>query len=150
MTALSPNFTLEELVRSRDALRVGIENTPSAEVIANLATWCALLGEPIRSLLGVPLHVDSGYRSPRLNAYEHGSATSAHMVGCAVDIVPVGLSMNLAFSMIRGAGLPIDQLIFECNAWLHVGMVRPGTAPRGLYELAAAGSVPGNWTYTLA
>jgi hypothetical protein len=60
--------------------------------------------------------------------------------------------MQIAFAKIKASGLPFDQLIFECNAWLHIGMVQPGSSapPRGECLLASAGSVPGSWIYNLA
>ena len=59
--ALSPFFSLDEMTRSQTALRLGLDNTPPAEAIAELRRLCANLLEPARLLLGVPLHVDGGY-----------------------------------------------------------------------------------------
>ena len=36
---LSPNFTLEELTRSDIAARLGIDNTPGPDALANLGWW---------------------------------------------------------------------------------------------------------------
>ena len=43
---LSQNFTLQELVRSHSALRLGIDNTPDADVVASLERLCLQLLEP--------------------------------------------------------------------------------------------------------
>lgn len=149
MTQLSPNFTLEEMVRSQTALRLGIENAPSLLVIENLRYLANVLLEPIRSELGVPLHTDSGYRSPRLNQLIGGSATSVHPLGLAGDEIPIGMELRDAFARIRARkDLPIDQLILECNTWLHIGAARPGETPRREFMLATG--TPGNWHYTKA
>jgi zinc D-Ala-D-Ala carboxypeptidase len=144
-TPLSTHFTLEEMVHSQDAARLGIDNTPSLGSIANLTTLCALLLEPIRARLGVPISIDSGYRSPALNAQVGGSADSAHMTGCAADCIPQRRDLATCFAIIQKSGLPFDQLIFECNEWLHIGMAQPGAVPRGECLLASGG--PGAWTY---
>jgi hypothetical protein len=82
---LSEHFTLEELTRCELAARKGIDNTPTAEIERNLPALCTVLLEPTRTLLGVPMHANSGYRSFRLNIAVGGSETSAHLRGAACD-----------------------------------------------------------------
>lgn len=143
---ISPHFTLEELTFSQLALRTGLDNTPEDEDIANLKLLCASLLEPVRTLLGVPLHVDSGYRSPQVNAAVGGAHASAHMYGRAADVIPIGMDLRTAFDQIRShKELPIDQIIIECNAWIHLAIAATGTSPRG-EALLASGSA-GHWTY---
>lgn len=147
--SLSPNFTLEEMLRSSVALRRWIYNVPDPQSVAYLRQLCSTLLEPIRLLLGVPLHVDSGYRCSALNIAICGAVDSAHLYGRAADIIPVGIELQDAFDLIKQHGeLPIDQLIIECNAWLHVGMAPTGAKPRGEY-LVGSGA-PGHWSYTPA
>lgn len=146
MIQLSPHFTLEELVRSQVALRSGYDNKPSPDSVSNLTRICSELLEPIRTALAVPLHIDSGYRSPQLNRAVFGSPTSVHQVGLAADVIPVGLDLAQAFELIRGLkDLPIDQCIIECNTWLHIGGAVAGKPPR--HEFMTASGSPGRWTY---
>lgn len=151
---LSTHFWLSEMLRSQDALRQGIDNTPTDAVVNELRRLCAMLLEPARELLGnVWMHTDSGYRCPALNAYVHGSPTSAHMRGDAADEIPYGLSLRTAFDIIRRSALPFDQLIIECGAWLHLGIAAAGAAPRreamtGAMVLKADGSFD-HWVYTV-
>lgn len=145
MIELSPHFTLAELTFSQAALRRGIDNTPSVPDIDNLRRLCVTVLEPLRDLLGVPLHVDSGYRSAILNTLVGGATNSAHMEGRAVDIVPKGMSIHEAFSKIHAAELPTDQTITECNAWIHVSIANEGQPTRRLF-MTASGS-PGHWVY---
>ena len=143
---ITDHFTLEELTFSEKALRLGIPNVPPPDAVANLTRLATVLLEPLRDLLGVPIHINSGYRSFAINADVGGSSNSAHLGGCAADCVPIGLNMSIAFDKIQKSGLPFDQLIFECNAWLHIAVVRDvSTAPRGDCLLASGG--PGNWSY---
>ena len=122
MTPLSQNFTLEDFTHSDVAVRKGIDNTPNAEALANLAEL-ALTLEKVRDLLGVPIHINSGYRGPKVNAAVGGSSTSAHMTGQAVDFTapafgtPQGIAIEIAASDIA-----FDQLIVEFGSWCHLGI----------------------------
>ena len=143
---MSEHFSLAELTFSQTALRLGIDNTPGASQIDNLNRLCLVLLEPIRTLLNVPIHVDSGYRSPAINHLVGGASSSAHMDGRAADLVPIGMDLKAAFDLIHRSSLPFDQLIIECNAWIHAAVAPDNTTPR-LMAMTASGT-PGNWTYT--
>lgn len=66
MTRLTPNFTLEELVHSDTAVRLGIDNTPPPDVVPRLVILAQGM-EEIRAMLGgVPVNVHSGYRCEAL------------------------------------------------------------------------------------
>jgi hypothetical protein len=78
-TKVAPNFALSELMQA-DKGRWGLF-TPSA--VAHL--------QAIRSALGVPLTVNSGFRSPGYNAAVDDSATfSRHMYGDGADLATSG------------------------------------------------------------
>jgi hypothetical protein len=144
---MSEHFSLEELTRSELAARRGIDNTPTPEISANLAHLAVWLLEPTRELLSVPMHVNSGYRSFALNVAVGGSKTSAHMRGDACDFYPIGMTLCDAFERIRHSSLPFDQVIIECNTWIHIGAAKIGEEPRR-QALRAKGS-PGKWEYEL-
>lgn len=118
-------FTIKELSASTEARRMGIDNTPTAEAVANLTALVEAVLDPLRNLYGHPIHVSSGYRCQRLNKAVGGSATSQHMTGEAADIY-VGNPKDKAmlFTLIYYL-LPFDQLIWErgddeAPAWVHV------------------------------
>lgn len=124
------HFTISELCRSDVATRRMIDNRPPDAVVRNLNRLIETL-EQIRSALGdKPVIISSGYRSPALNATIGGSRNSAHMDGRAADIKAVGLPSRAVAVGIAEAGIPLDQLIFEGH-WVHVGIAKEGTAPRG-------------------
>ena len=78
-TQLSPHFTLEELTFSETASRLGIDNTPSDELIEHAKQYLVPGLERVRVFLDQPIHVNSGYRSVELNAAVPGSSnTSQH------------------------------------------------------------------------
>ncbi len=142
---ISDNFTLEQMTFSQTALRKGLDNTPNAGEQANIQRLCETLLEPALWLLGRPLTVNSGYRSPALNAAVGGAASSAHMDGRAADVVPVGLDLHAAFDILRESSLPFDQIILECGAWIHLAIARTGVDPRRQVLTATGG--PGAWHY---
>lgn len=84
---LSENFSLSEFTRSDTADRLGIDNTPSGEVVANLTELCRAVLQPLREAWGEPLRINSGYRCPALNKAVGGVKTSQHVTGNACDIV---------------------------------------------------------------
>jgi hypothetical protein len=147
MTQLSPHFSLEEMVHSATALRWNLENTPSDAQIANLRTLCLEQMEPVRALLGVPIHVDSGFRSPLVNRAVGSTAShSDHLDGNACDFVPIGPDLSAAFDLIRASGIPFKQLIIECGAWIHISRASVSTEMRQ-EALLASKNASGQWVY---
>ncbi|WP_110971290.1 D-Ala-D-Ala carboxypeptidase family metallohydrolase [Pseudomonas huaxiensis] len=118
---LTPHFTLAEMTASQVANREGIDNEPDSLVIANLVDLCRSL-EVVRSLVGMPIMVSSGYRSEVLNRRIGGSSTSAHVKGLAADIIAVSLSPRDLAQRIIDSGLSFDQLILEFDGWVHLGL----------------------------
>ena len=82
---LSKNFTLIELITSQEAARRGLDNTPTPQVITNLTNLVKNVLQPLRDLVGKPIVISSGYRSPAVNAAIGGAKNSEHMTGCAAD-----------------------------------------------------------------
>ena len=64
---LTQHFTLAELTKSTTAQRLRLDNTPPPELMPRLVRTAEML-ERIRSTLGVPVVVTSGYRSRAVNA----------------------------------------------------------------------------------
>jgi len=116
---LTENFTLEELTVSDSAVRLGLDNTPDAEVTENLQKLAEFL-EQVRTLLGKPIHVNSAYRSPEVNAHVGGKPTSQHCKGQAADIKVQGMTPDEVTKAIIDSDLPYDQVIREFNTWTHV------------------------------
>ena len=129
---LTPHFTLDEMVFSQTAARVGIDNTPTAQIVHNLRRVCQAL-ETVREEMGeLPVIVSSGYRSAALNRAVGGSASSRHMLGLAVDFtVPrYGSTLRVARA-IASCGLQYDQLIHEYGRWVHLGLAPEGVSMKG-------------------
>ncbi|WP_304708845.1 D-Ala-D-Ala carboxypeptidase family metallohydrolase [uncultured Rikenella sp.] len=119
-------FTIEELCVSDTARRRGIDNRPSAAIAGKLQTLIEQLLDPIRAAWGGPIAVNSGYRSPKLNAAVGGVSTSQHLRGEAADItVGTPAENKRLFDKIlemQAAGkIAFDQLIDESGyKWIHI------------------------------
>lgn len=145
---LSPNFSLAELTFSEIALRQGFDNEVPWSLVPNLVHLAEALLEPSRLILGVPLHINSGYRSSIVNECIGGDSHSAHMEGRAADFFPIGVPVLQAFHDLRvAADLPYDRIIFECATWIHIAFAPEGQAPKRVAELGSG--KPGAWTYAL-
>ena len=123
---LSPHFSLAELVSSQVATRKGIDNAPAPAIVANLTRLAALL-EQVRALVGAPIAISSGYRSPALNKAVSGAANSAHVLGLAADISTAKLTPKALALLIRQSDIAFDQLIYE-GTWVHIAL--SASAPR--------------------
>lgn len=123
---LSGNFSLSEFTRSETAAALGLSNEPSAVHRANLARLAAVL-EEVRALVGVPIVITSGYRSPAVNRAVGGVPDSAHALGHAADIRVERLGAYSLARLIQASGIRFDQLILETSrAIVHIS-----TDPRG-------------------
>lgn len=114
-------FTIKELTKSTTATIKKLDNTPTEQVEKNLTTLVEKILDPLREMYGKPIIVNSGYRSPEVNAAVNGSKTSQHVLGEAADITAGNKKENKKlFELIRD-NFEFDQLINENNySWIHV------------------------------
>ena len=129
MSNISKNITYKEAIHSNTAKRLGIDNEPSHEQIANMMTIATMIFQPLRSWVGGPIKITSFFRSPKLNKAIGGSKTSQHCTGQAMDIDDVyGHKSNAEMFMYIKENLDFDQLIWEFGndenpSWIHVSYV---------------------------
>ena len=131
---------MAELTASATARAKGLDNTPTAQHRANIEMSVAQVLDPLREAWAVKcannpgwgspaIRVSSGYRGFALNKAVGGSATSAHGVGCAFDLVPGHgrLADFKRFCRDWLKGRPFDQMISEDEdaagtpRWVHIG-----------------------------
>lgn len=144
---LSPHFQLSEFTLSQVGTRLGLANEPTAQALQNLTLLANLLLEPIRSLLGDPITISSGYRSAAVNRAVGGSPSSAHLDGLAADFGCPGYGTpRQVCQAIVDARLRFDQLIFE-GSWVHIALP-PNAAHLGEYrrDVLTAVFTPGQKT----
>jgi len=120
---LSKNFTLEELIRSATAERMGVKNVPGDAETENLRNLCARVLQPVRDSLKAPIRISSGYRCPALNKAVGGVETSQHLRGEAADIAADGYTARELFNHILSMNLEFDQMILYAN-FVHISRKR--------------------------
>ena len=122
---LSKSFTLNELIKSQEATRLGIENIPNKEHVENLKILCEKILQPLKDYYGLPVSISSGYRSIALCEAIGSSAKSQHTKGQAADFEIFGLANKEVADFIV-QNLEYDQCILEFwnenepnSGWVH-------------------------------
>jgi hypothetical protein len=117
--------SLKELLFSETATRLGIDNTPTDQILINLQTLIYEVITPIINEFG-DIKITSGYRSPELCKAIGSSATSQHCLGMALDCEVLGVpNKELADWVVNH--LEFDQCILEFwkpeednSGWVHI------------------------------
>lgn len=118
---LSKHVTRSEFERSETAINRGIDNSMNEFEIERAKLVCENCFEPIRTKVGAPIRINSGFRSGALNRAIGGSKTSQHSLGEAIDL---DLHDRDLFEWIID-NVEFDQLIFEGGTtdkadWFHI------------------------------
>ena len=99
----------------------------------NMSPRVVFMLDALRSLMGLPLPINSGYRSPAHNASVGGAPKSAHMEGLAVDIGTTKLTKAQRMALITYAiqlnftGIGIAQTFIHLDmkprraSWVYKG-----------------------------
>jgi len=119
---LSKNFTLDELTRTD----TGLPNNPGEKEIAFLLLLTVFILQPLRNKFG-RIHINSGFRSPRVNREINGSSTSQHMDGQAGDIVPMDADLfDVYLRIIANSHFDYGQcIIYPDRGFIHISLPRP-------------------------
>ena len=136
--------SLKELLFSETATRLGIDNTPTDQVLINLQTLIYEVITPIINQFG-DIKITSGYRSPELCKAIGSSVTSQHCLGQAVDCEVIGIpNKELADWVVNH--LSYDQCILEFwkpeeanSGWVHVSYNKAGNRKMYLRAYKANG-----------
>jgi hypothetical protein len=132
MTHLTEHFTLEELTHSEAAARNGWDNTPNGDEVANLTRLAQLLEQVKKAVGGKPVMINSGFRSKQVNDAVGSKDSSQHRLGCAADLRVPGMTPKQVVEACIAAAVPFDQIILECDAWVHISVPNgPTYAIRG-------------------
>ena len=134
MTQITKHFSLQEIISSGTASRLGLDNTPNEEQIENLKALCENILEPLREYYeSRPIMISSGYRSPALCEKLGSSKTSQHTQGQAVDFEIPGFDNKEIATHIKN-NFDFDQLISEYyedgipdSGWIHVSFKIDGS-----------------------
>jgi transcriptional regulator with XRE-family HTH domain len=136
--SLSPGLPVADFVATPDPEFLGLHERhwqDRPDLRENARRFAVDAFEPVRAVLGVPLRVQSGYRSPGLDRKSlRGHAPfSAHTHGLAADVVPEGMPVRAALPLLRAAVLRgdlnrLDFAAIESSRWLHI-QVAPDSQP---------------------
>lgn len=132
MENISAHIGYNEAIYSETALRKGLDNNPSQEILEVMKITAMRIFEPVRAMVSeirkvdTPIKINSFYRSTATNAAVGGATSSQHCKGEAIDLsvdYPDFTRKDL-FELIR-TKLDFDQLIYEGGtpenpAWVHV------------------------------
>ena len=118
---LSDHFTLSEFCTSQTAARLGISNDPPLDIVGHLRRTAQGM-ERVRSVLNNnAIHINSGYRSLKVNAAVGSKATSQHVTGEACDFIcPTWGTPEKIMRAIVDSAIDYDQIINEFGAWIHI------------------------------
>jgi len=143
---VSKNFALSEMVKSATAERLNVDNSPSDIHLVNLTHLAIHILQPVRDQFGV-ITINSGYRSPALNAKVGGSKTSQHCNGQAADFESFS-TPNPDLAKWIANNLEFDQLILEFydgvnpnSGWVHCSYNLMGNRKKILTALKTGGKV---------
>ena len=143
---VSKNFALSEMVKSATAERLNVDNSPSDIHLVNLPHLAIHILQPVRDQFGV-ITINSGYRSPALNAKVGGSKTSQHCNGQAADFESFS-TPNPDLAKWIANNLEFDQLILEFydgvnpnSGWVHCSYNLMGNRKKILTALKTGGKV---------
>ena len=125
------------MLRSETADKNKIQNIPSVGVQQNIEELLEVL-DNLREFYGKPIKITSGFRCTELNKLMGGSPTSAHVIGLAADLQPVGDTFeNFKAEVLRWLNksrVKFDQCIIERNKstqWVHFGLYNRKGQQRG-------------------
>jgi hypothetical protein len=118
-TLLSPHFSLEELTITDHR---EYSNEPNETERTNLVRLANFLEQVKFVLGGVPIMVNSAYRSAQVNAAVGSKETSQHRVGCAADFRVPGMTPDQVVQAIISSQLEFDQVIREFDRWTHISV----------------------------
>jgi len=136
--------SLKELLFSETATRLGIDNTPTDQILINLQTLIYKVITPIVNQFG-DIKITSGYRSPALCKAIGSSERSQHTSGMAVDCEVLGVAnKELADWVVNH--LEFDQCILEFwkpeeinSGWVHISYNKSGNRKMYLRAYKANG-----------
>lgn len=133
MENLSKHFSYKEFTYSPTAVMKELDNTPTAEHLANGKLLCENILEKLREKFG-PIKITSFYRGFRLNKAVGGSKTSQHCYGQAADFVVIGTKLSVVMDwIVNESNLPFDQVIYEDiqkdgeAVWIHISYSKKRT-----------------------
>lgn len=151
----APHFLWSEVITGTDAQIVSRRSGLSLDPYAQKSiVQVAQVVERLRTIVGKPIRVTSGYRGAKVNG-------SQHEVGGALDVQVDGLSPIELVRIIRDSNLTgLRQVIAETlhgeqgvsvpmakgsGAWVHIGIIQPSGCPVASWERPTSSAWLRSW-----
>jgi hypothetical protein len=138
---LSKHVTKSEFERSEKAISLGISNEMNEAETRKAIDLCVNVFEPIREHLGLPIKINSGFRSQRVNKLVGGASSSQHTKAEAMDLA---LGDGELFDWIK-ENVEYDQLIKEFptpsggQSWIHISYRKGNNRKQALRAIKRGG-----------
>lgn len=133
MDNISLHISYNEAIKSETSKRLGLDNTPDDNQLANMKLLANKVFEPLREYIREPIRISSFFRSQNVNRSVGGSVTSQHTTGEAMDIGAFTRSSYTNADLFYHIAnkLEFDQLIWEFGTafnpdWVHVSYSAEG------------------------
>jgi zinc D-Ala-D-Ala carboxypeptidase len=128
---VSKYITLKEATESNTAIRNGIKNIPTVQEVERMEYVAKNLFDKIREHFGVPIQVNSFFRSKELNDKVGSNDRSFHRLGSAIDIKALsstGITNADIFNYVKN-NCDFTELIWEYGdksepSWVHIALVK--------------------------
>lgn len=141
---ISKNISYNSALKSDTAIRLGIDNTPSASAVEAMKLLCEKVVDPLYEVFP-SMTFNSFFRSGKLNSAIGGSATSQHTKGEAIDLDSKDNQFNKAIFDYIVKHLDFDQVISEhpnkegVPSWVHVSYKKSGNRKQILKAVKVKG-----------
>jgi hypothetical protein len=139
---ISEHVTYDEATHSNTGVAHGIDNEPDDATLLKMECVAKAIFEPVRAFIGIPIKVNSFYRSIALNKAVGGASNSQHVTGEAMDLDCNGHNKQIFHYILNY--LIFDQLIWEFGNtdepdWVHVSRKETDNRNQALMSVKIAG-----------
>lgn len=141
---IGKNISYNQSIKSDTAIRLGIDNTPSATAVEAMTLLCEKVIDPLYAVFP-SMTFNSFFRSQKLNSAIGGSSTSQHCKGEAIDLDSKDNVFNKDIFEYIKDNLEFDQLINEhpnkdgVPSWVHVSYKKTGNRKQVLKAVKVKG-----------
>jgi len=123
---LSKDFSLKEFLVSACYPQLAAIIEPTPQMVTNLQCLCLFALQRIRDEVKKPLIIDSGVRSPAINAMVGGVPDSQHVDGSACDFIIIGEDMQALYWKIS-LWWPGELIYYKKKGHIHIALPKYGT-----------------------
>lgn len=115
-------FSFDELTHTETGISNSIPIAETNPILHNILLLRTVLNV-IRGIIGVPIHVNSAFRSREVNAAVGGVSTSNHCLGRAADITCSELPELFELCMkLQNSGVLSECILYSDRNFIHIAI----------------------------